>query len=118
MLFLESFCLHARNLIEMFTRKRGEEYVLVTDYIPSYAAFQNRGTEMSDLYKRICEQISHLTYNRKKDPTDKIQTDKDIPRAKQLLEAEVKAFVRRLPPAHKQVWDRAAAKVGLSQYGL
>jgi hypothetical protein len=115
---LESFCIHARNLIEMFTRKRGERYVLATDYIPSYSAFQGCQSEISDLYKKICEQISHLTYDRKRDPADKIQTDKHVPRARQLLEAEIKAFVRGLPVADKQVWDGAAAKAGLSQYDL
>jgi hypothetical protein len=82
----------------MFTRKKRKDgYVLAKDYVPSYVAFQNCGREMSDLHKKICEQISHLTYERKKEAKDKIRTDLHVPKAKQLLEAEIKKFVQSLP---------------------
>src|SRR5438552_3414400 len=55
-LLIEGFWLHARNLIEMFLGKRNatDPAHAATGYAPP------KQTQLTDLYKKICIQITHL----------------------------------------------------------
>src|SRR5262245_16938817 len=59
---IESFCVHARNLIEFFRNNK-----FTTAYAASYKPFKRfAGTDqISTIYDRLCGQISHLVHEKK-----------------------------------------------------
>jgi hypothetical protein len=115
---------HARNLLEFFTRTNGgkdqDNYAFAQAYVPGFVAFQDAkvSSRKNELYRQICAQICHLSFNRAKDGPDKVRIDHEMPEAKRMLEPEIKEFVRQLPDAHKRHWDEGAQKCGLSHWGL
>jgi len=119
---LESFCIHARNLFEFFTRTESgkDNYAFAQAFVPKFDAFHDPKvrTRKDVLYRQICAQIFHLTFNRVKGSPDKFRTDHEVPEAKRLLELEIKEFVNKLPFGHRQHWDVGVAKGGLSRWGF
>jgi len=78
--FLETFMLHTRNLIEFFYYKNRNEQSSVTDFIEilKWRKLKSKKFKGLDvLYSRICSDISHLTYDRKPIDTTK-SWDTDI----------------------------------------
>jgi hypothetical protein len=83
---LVAFCSHARNLLEFFFRVPDTNYyfAVATDYAKpsSYEKLDlTKDPDAFRLYKQLCAQINHLTYNRTDDSTKKI----DIPECKELI---------------------------------
>src|SRR5262245_7531592 len=66
---IESFCIHARQLIDFFNGKGGSNASSFAD--TAYVPFVG-GTASSDLIVKLNTQIAHLTYKRTDNPTDKI----------------------------------------------
>jgi hypothetical protein len=63
---IESFCVHARNLIEFFQDKQS----MSTYADPNYKAFRVfDSTKISKIYKKLCAQITHLVYQGQQDRT-------------------------------------------------
>jgi hypothetical protein len=113
--FLESFCIHARNLIDFFAEQgtSAKRSAGAKHYIgASWRAFDGKNVKSEPFYGRLNNQIAHITYSREKDPTKKIGGS-DITRIKQLLDAEVKRFVDVLPSKWRPIWNASAAKMGL-----
>jgi hypothetical protein len=119
---IECFCIHARNLFEFFTRTKGgkDNYAFAKAYVPDFTAFRDpQARNVKDaLYRKICAQISHLTFNRVKDSPEKFRTSHEVPEAKRLLEPEIRAFVNKLPHEYRQHWNVGVAKGGLSHWGF
>jgi hypothetical protein len=122
---IESFCIHARNLFEFFikTSNGGEKnnYAFARAFVPKFVEFKDPNAKSAEerLFRKICAQISHLSFNRVKgnDP-NKLRTDHEVPEVKRLSGAEIAEFVRQIPPDHKKHWDVGAQKCGLSRWGF
>jgi hypothetical protein len=97
--FIETFCLHARNLVEFF----GDD----GDYGPH--AFTDAEFELDShvisarTLRRINQQISHLTKRRIDDGRRKIHGGnlKDVHQA---IEAEIRHFTQHLKPEWRERW--------------
>jgi hypothetical protein len=112
---IESFCIHARNLIDFFTEQSvsPKNYAGAKHYVgASWIASGDSDYKSDSIYGKLNEQIAHLTYGRQKDLDKKIQGP-DIGSLKQVLDDEAKRFVDSLPPPQRAVWNVAAIKMGL-----
>jgi hypothetical protein len=69
------FCTHARNLLEFFFRKTNApyNYAIALDYATEpYKPLDRERDDVKRLYKRLCDQINHLTYERTSETSKKI----------------------------------------------
>jgi hypothetical protein len=72
-----SFCTHARNALEFFFRDSHTKYkyALATDYADAkgYTRLDRRtDADVDRLYKQLCAQINHITYERTDDDKRKM----------------------------------------------
>jgi len=81
----EDFCLHARALIEFFTKPRGENSA--SGFAPGYST----PPEPGDYVRKLNNQISHLMDARTMNSVEKI-TDASPAAIMQWLERELRAF--------------------------
>jgi hypothetical protein len=97
--FIESFCLHARNLFEFLTRKDGDgkNYAFAKAYAPNFQAFRDpqAAVDKDDLYDKIRQQITHLSFARVKNE-GKVRADTEVPATAKLLLPEIGAFASAL----------------------
>jgi hypothetical protein len=101
---IESFCVHARNLIEFFQDRK-----FMTSYAdPHYKAFDHvlGNDKISSIYKRLSAQISHLVYQGEQNRT--IHTLQKIDARYRyeildMLRAEIIEFKRHLAPSYLHV---------------
>jgi hypothetical protein len=119
---LESFCIHTRNLFEFLTMKDGggKNYAFAKAYVPAFDAFRDpqANADKDDLYKKICEQITHLSFARVKD-VGKIRFDAEVPATAKLLLPEIASFVSALEQdEHRQAWKHGVVKTGLARWGF
>jgi len=103
---IESFCTHARNLIEFFRYKDPCDYhpvEFVTDKFRKNTQFID-----DSLFTTINEQISHISYYRTADPSKKID---GTFRAKVIaaLEAEIGRFNKHLTDHFRARWKFSQA---------
>jgi len=96
--FIESFCVHARNLIEFF------EGIGNCDFDPTQFAVAGYSVrkQLGPAYGKICEQISHLTTGRTESVGKIDDTFRDDVLAK--LEVEVERLEQNLAPAFRLKW--------------
>lgn len=107
----ESFCIHARGLIEFLTNhNKGVIAASFTD--DQYAPFRS-GRVSKALVDKLNTQIAHLTLKRTLDDTEKIG-----PADRQEIIAKIRLaldeFERHLKPELKVFWTGVAARVILS----
>jgi hypothetical protein len=63
---LESFATHLRNLIEFFFYQESGDYVRAKHFFENSADWSpSRAREINDLHSRACNEVNHLTSNRK-----------------------------------------------------
>ena len=120
---IECFCIPARNLFEFLTMKGGggKNYAFAKAYVPSFDAFRDPQTnaDKDDLYKKICEQITHLSFNRVKHDEAKVRRDVEVPATAKLLLPEIGGFAIALErDEHRRAWEVGVRKVGLSRWGF
>jgi hypothetical protein len=100
---IESFCIHARNLLEFFeeTTSESDEQICSCHFTEGdYKAFVD-GELDGTLRGKLHAQVAHLSYNRTKDDKDKIQpADRDV--LVQFLSKEVGHFFRHLKSPYKE----------------
>ena len=90
---IESFWIHARNLLEFFGKQKNAHPV--TSFCEtSYAPL--KFSSVRPLYRKICEQISHLKCGRTHDVTAKLDVVNSGVR--ELLENEIERFRSHLCP--------------------
>ena len=121
-IFIESFCLHARNMFEFLTRKNGggQNYAFAKVYVPNFEAFREPkiAADKDDLFNKICEQITHLSFARVRGE-GKVRTNVEVPATVTLLLPEIKAFAQALECGeHREAWERGVKKVGLARWGF
>jgi hypothetical protein len=98
--FIETFCLHARNLIEFFERRGDYGPHSFTDA----AKFNlNSGVLSVRTLRRINQQISHLNKRRTDDARQKINGDR-LNEMHRAIEAEIERFVQHLKPEWQGMW--------------
>lgn len=80
---IESFCVHARNLIEFYRGSGRKDYIKAKDFTDSSykARFvpANTGEIGNKLYAKLNQQVAHLAQDRSADPSKKIgAADREI----------------------------------------
>jgi hypothetical protein len=97
--FIESFCIHARNLIE-FYRGKGEvnagHFTADGIYKPKFVAANSRALGNS-LYDKLNQQVAHMTKDRTTDPKKKIGSN-DRERIMEALRKETASFLVLMNP--------------------
>jgi hypothetical protein len=99
---VECFWLHARNLIEFLTHPPSGGHrgtVSARDFAPSFEP----ETIMRDMDRRINAGVSHLVYERKSQPEEKLG-GYDMLRVKEHIDREIKLFERALLPEYAEIW--------------
>lgn len=96
---IESFCIHARLLIEFFENKQGCKAKDFTDGTYAAAHLELLG----HVKTKLNTQIAHLTDKRTTDPNDKITLD-DRSKLLAALEKEANNFATCLAPAFQGIF--------------
>ena len=102
---IESFCVHARALIEFFakTKSQTDEQVCACHFTDnSYRSFEN-GKVSGPLWGKLQAQIAHLSYQRTKDNEDKVSPE-DRKALLKLLNKEIDHFAAHLKSPFKERW--------------
>ena len=105
---IESFCVHARNLIDFFDQssetpgKAQHNYLGAKHFTTGYVPWAE-GIPSNDLISRLNKQISHLTYGRTAKDEEKIG-DKQRSKLLEILEVELKQFRDCLKDPYAQRW--------------
>jgi hypothetical protein len=104
--FIETFCLHARNLIEFFKTKEACDFDPRDLAVPGFIL--NKRFIGDAALTQITRQVSHLTKGRRADNAEKI-TVGDMRTMLREIEAEIDRFVRNLTPKRKAQWELSIA---------
>jgi hypothetical protein len=105
---IESFCVHARNLIDFFSvdsatpPQASKNYVGAKHFCDGYAPW-TKGGPNRELYGRLNAQISHLTYNRTSKDEEKIGP-KEREELVELIERELEIFRGCLRRPYAEKW--------------
>ena len=97
---IESFCLHARALVDFFNGKKGADAAAFAD--DDYKPFPD-GHDLGDLIVKVNTQIVHLTGKRTANQNEKIN-HRDRETLLQGVWAEVTNFLRHLKPEYHPLW--------------
>lgn len=102
---IESFCIHARSLIDFFNNEQGVHASVFT--ADSYVPF-SQGKIRSVLSEKLNTQIAHLTLRRTSDSARKID---DVARRELLdgLASALRDFTQHLKPEYAALWNHATA---------
>jgi len=100
---IESFCIHARGLIDFFNDKKGAAVSAFTNF--AYVPFAN-GPVPEKLVTKLSTQIAHLTRKRSSDPREKID---QAAREELLLMVsdELRNFRNHLLPEYRSLWPKS-----------
>jgi hypothetical protein len=113
---IESFWVHARNLIEFFAQPKNADAggtVSAKDFTGTYYPNLN----MRTLDTEINEQICHLRYDREKSDLQKL-SGWDMLRVKQTIDREIKNFEQALTPESRAIWIARNPSGWVSTEGL
>ena len=116
-ILIESFCIHAHNLIEFFLEEtltpKGRNAVAgARHYVGgSYTAFEGNNIRAEASYEKLKAQVDHIRYGREK-VASQLQGP-ELTYLKRTLDAEIKRFVASLPPQYGATWKGAMARVDL-----
>jgi hypothetical protein len=106
---IESFCIHARNLIEFFDQKSGTPGSAGSDYVGAkhfttkdYVCWTG-GEPSNELRARLNRQVSHLTYQRTVKNAEKIGPN-ERNELLTLIERELIHFQNHLRAPYDGVW--------------
>jgi hypothetical protein len=99
---IESFCIHARNLIDFLGGKLNDDgkYAAASHFADGYSVQEVPGK----LYGKLSEQIVHITYNRSDNDEEKLGPD-DRKRLFELIDKEIQIFIRRLKEQYRPLWQ-------------
>lgn len=101
---IESFCIHARNLIEFFDEKsatpgQSDGRLGAKHFTTDFTAW-DKGGPSNDLRNRLNKQVSHLTYDRTKSIEEKVGL-KESEELMRLLGGEIDRFLGYLREPYK-----------------
>jgi len=104
--FMESFCIHARNLKMFVTNDTGvnNSCVIARDFVKFDCKVPSN---LTGAFQRINEQIAHLTKRRVVNPTDKFDID-DARNVHGWLIPAMQKFIAALDEDGRKRWDSAA----------
>jgi hypothetical protein len=124
---IESFCVHARNLIDFFSEKsetpgQSNGYVGAKHFCNGYQPW-TKGAPGNDLIGALNRQISHVTFDRTSKSEEKIGPEQRLELVR-LIERELEMFREHLRSPYTEKWPFAKenvtateVKVGNSPYG-
>lgn len=113
-ILIESFCIHAHNLIEFFLEEtstpKGRNAVAgARHYVGrSYTAFEGNNIRAEESYEKLRSQVDHIRYGKEK-VASQLQGP-ELTYLKRALDAEIKTFVASLPPRYLATWKEAMAR--------
>jgi hypothetical protein len=102
---INSFCVHARNLIDFFagTKEAQDRSIAKTFTDPAYNPFKGHDVRREPIYGKLNKQITHLAYGRATADSEKIGP-KDWEALLRLINEEADNFVSHLKPVYKRLW--------------
>jgi hypothetical protein len=104
--FIECFCVHARNLLDFFWDGRPEQknYAVARQFTSgSYSPFSGKNPKADGLYGKLNDQIVHVTYGRI-DITEQKIGDEERAYLKNLIGREIDNFGGHLAAAYRHLW--------------
>lgn len=125
---IESFCVHARNIVDFFDEKSSSPGQAKSDYVgakhfcnPDYEPW-TKGRPSNDLYGRLNRQVSHLTFDRTSKNEEKLG-GKELGELFRLIEQELQIFGKYLRDPYAGKWpfgdnDKVAVKATASVTNL
>jgi hypothetical protein len=104
---IESFCVHARNLIDFFseyseTPGQSRDYIGARHFCKDFQSW-TKGGPTDDVKNRLNRQISHLTYDREAATNRKIGPD-ERNELVELIEREIEIFASHLREPYTARW--------------
>jgi hypothetical protein len=105
---IESFCVHARNLIEFFSQKSetagqaDSDYVGAKHFCKSYEPW-TKGRLSTELVARLNRQVAHLTYDRTSQTEGKVGPKEQL-ELLGLIEQEIEIFANSLREPYRSKW--------------
>jgi hypothetical protein len=115
---IESFCVHARNLIDFFDEKSatpgqsnfvGAKHFCSDEYKP-----WSRGSPSTDLRGRLNKQISHISYERTSRNQEKVGPKEQLELVR-LIEGELEIFAKFLRKPYASRWPFGGSTIGEAQ---
>jgi hypothetical protein len=105
--FIECFCVHARNLLDFFWYKQPKKknYAVARQFTSgSYNPFGGVNPKANGLCGKLNDQIVHVTYGRTNVTEEKLG---DEPRAylKAVIEKEIGNFTSHLDASYRHLWN-------------
>jgi hypothetical protein len=101
---IEAFWTHARNLIEFLAHPRTDDHKGVVSARDFTTGQFDPGMKMREMDQRINAQVSHLTYERRSSPEQKLG-GYEMLRVKQAIDRGIKLFEQALAPEYKEMWS-------------
>jgi hypothetical protein len=101
---IEVFWLHARNLMEFLTHLKNptpQGAVSARDFSPDYQP----DLKMKSMDQRINAAVSHLLYERKTTPEDKLG-GYDMLRVKECIDREIEQFEKAMLEEYRAIWTK------------
>jgi len=106
--FIEYFCVHARNLLDFFWDRQPiqKNYAVARQFTSeSYSPFGGKNPKADGVYAKLNDQIVHVTYHRTNITEQKIG-DEERAHLKNLIEREIDNFGNHLAAAYQHLWKR------------
>jgi hypothetical protein len=105
--FLESFCVHARNLKMFLTNDagKGNNGLRARDFVANFHV--KVPAQLTGAFQRLNEQTTHLAKNRTIEPKEKFTRD-DAQKVQDWLASAMRDFCGRLSPADKARWNKSS----------
>jgi hypothetical protein len=104
---IESFCIHARNLIDFLRETESKlsdgKYAAAVHFTDRYEAFKTHSMS-DDLYGKLGEQIAHITYGRTNIDEEKLGA-KERQRLFDLIAHEIPIFLGHLKEQYRLLWE-------------
>lgn len=99
---IEAFWTHTRNLIEFLTHPKGNDSAGVAS-ARDFAETYYHQLKMNSIDDLVNAQISHLTYERRSAPEEKLG-GYDMLRVKRAIDSEIKRFESHLENSYRECW--------------
>lgn len=105
-ILIECFCLHARNLLDFFWDKKHSNHAVAREFTtPSYNPFGGVSPKTNGVYRKLHDQILHLTYGRTDVMEEKIGHQQRA-ELKNLIEKEIDNFGIHIDASYRHLWNR------------
>jgi hypothetical protein len=116
--FIETFCIHARSLIDFFwdRKPKKKNHAIARHFISGpYDPFGGVSPKPNRLYAKLNDQIVHLSYSRTDVMEEKIGPKERL-ELNNLIEKEIENFGSHIDASYQQLWKRRGEFLTLQRH--